>query len=562
MIVCGNCGHQNQATDAFCGNCGQFLEWVGQKVEALQPDGQPVPEEAVPSESAAGLVDRLRHAVGLEAAATDIEPVEATSEPEAGAKPVAQVAPIRSPRTAAPPMPAPGPAPRPVVEVPTEPERAVGLEPDPSAAAGLAPSHAASEAATGPEPEPEPAERSEAAPASGAAPSSEARAAVDAVPEPEAPPPAPKPRRGGPSRRAAVTMEPGAGGDVVSDDVPTVPGHAPGAERTAAPVPVQPVARRPTVLPPAAPGAATATPAPATEPAPVQPAPVQPTQPASRQPTADISIPRPRLSVEAPTRVAQAGDLVCGTCGEPNDPTRRFCRRCGTRLTAAAPTAKAPWWRRIFRRTARRYEAGERKRTMRSGVAPNRGLGTRFRFVLRWALAGLVLLGVAGYVAVPSMGSLVNGGIRGVVDQVRRIASPSLTLVHAATTQASSTVTDHPAKNVTDGATNIDWQGDGDELVLTFTFERPIDLGAMNIWNGAVDSATKVLRTDLRRPAQLVLETQTGQTATIDLDDIHEKQVRYVDLSAVETLVIRVVQTYGPADVPLALSELEFLKKG
>ena len=36
MIVCGNCGHQNDASDAFCGNCGQFLEW-----SAKPPEGAP-----------------------------------------------------------------------------------------------------------------------------------------------------------------------------------------------------------------------------------------------------------------------------------------------------------------------------------------------------------------------------------------------------------------------------------------------------------------------------------------------------------------------------------------
>jgi hypothetical protein len=199
---------------------------------------------------------------------------------------------------------------------------------------------------------------------------------------------------------------------------------------------------------------------------------------------------------------------------------------------------------------------------MRTGVARSRGLGTRLRFVASWALAGLIILGAVGYVAVPSVGGLINGGIRGVVDQARRIVSPTLTLVHADATEANSALKDHPAKNITDGATNTDWQADGDELVLTFTFERPIDLGAMNIWNGAVDSKTKTLRTDLRRPAQLLLETQSGQTATIDLDDLHDKQVRYFELSAVETLTIHVVQAYGAADAALALSELEFLKKG
>jgi len=31
MIVCRTCGFRNQAEDAFCGSCGGFLEWTGEK---------------------------------------------------------------------------------------------------------------------------------------------------------------------------------------------------------------------------------------------------------------------------------------------------------------------------------------------------------------------------------------------------------------------------------------------------------------------------------------------------------------------------------------------------
>jgi hypothetical protein len=228
----------------------------------------------------------------------------------------------------------------------------------------------------------------------------------------------------------------------------------------------------------------------------------------------------------------------------------------------AAPAVKVPWWRRIFRRKARTFEAGERKKAMLASARPKRGFGTRIGFILRWAVLGLVLVAALGYVAVPSVGSAINGGLRGIVDNVRRIVSPSLVLVHPATTTASSTVKDHPAKNLTDGATNTDWQATDDGAVLTFTFERPIDLGAMNIWNGAADPKTKALRTDLRRPAQLILTSQSGQTVTIDLSDIHDKQTPYFDLSAVETLTVKISQTNGPGSAPVSLSEFEFLKKG
>ena len=59
MIVCGNCGHKNEATDAFCGNCGQFLEWVG-KPAGSDDDTAPAPKATdVPRRRAHG-TDRER----------------------------------------------------------------------------------------------------------------------------------------------------------------------------------------------------------------------------------------------------------------------------------------------------------------------------------------------------------------------------------------------------------------------------------------------------------------------------------------------------------------------
>ncbi|HEY0806102.1 MAG TPA: hypothetical protein VGD84_13590, partial [Pseudonocardiaceae bacterium] len=32
MIVCRDCGYRNVEGDTFCGSCGKFLEWAGEKV--------------------------------------------------------------------------------------------------------------------------------------------------------------------------------------------------------------------------------------------------------------------------------------------------------------------------------------------------------------------------------------------------------------------------------------------------------------------------------------------------------------------------------------------------
>ena len=35
MIVCKTCGFHNKETDAFCGSCGAFLEWTGEKLKPV-----------------------------------------------------------------------------------------------------------------------------------------------------------------------------------------------------------------------------------------------------------------------------------------------------------------------------------------------------------------------------------------------------------------------------------------------------------------------------------------------------------------------------------------------
>ena len=41
MIVCTKCGHQNEDDDAFCGSCGDYLEWTGQRVADAETTPEP-----------------------------------------------------------------------------------------------------------------------------------------------------------------------------------------------------------------------------------------------------------------------------------------------------------------------------------------------------------------------------------------------------------------------------------------------------------------------------------------------------------------------------------------
>jgi len=60
-----------------------------------------------------------------------------------------------------------------------------------------------------------------------------------------------------------------------------------------------------------------------------------------------------------PSRRLRPGDLICGQCGEGNEPTRKFCSRCGEELTTAT-VVKTRWYRKLLRRKTKVMEAGAR----------------------------------------------------------------------------------------------------------------------------------------------------------------------------------------------------------
>lgn len=62
MIICKDCGHENETDDQFCGSCGSFLEWVGAKPEAA------VTTATTYSEASADptLIQRVRKGLGVD----------------------------------------------------------------------------------------------------------------------------------------------------------------------------------------------------------------------------------------------------------------------------------------------------------------------------------------------------------------------------------------------------------------------------------------------------------------------------------------------------------------
>jgi hypothetical protein len=112
VIVCKQCGHHNEDSDTFCGSCGKFLEWTGERVVVAQPEPEPLPPEPEPEPARLGLIDRVKQAVGIEeTAAQPAAPVE--PEPVAP-PPVVRAVPVTS--AAATPHPDPPREIRPAME--------------------------------------------------------------------------------------------------------------------------------------------------------------------------------------------------------------------------------------------------------------------------------------------------------------------------------------------------------------------------------------------------------------------------------------------------------------
>jgi hypothetical protein len=288
-------------------------------------------------------------------------------------------------------------------------------------------------------------------------------------------------------------------------------------------------------------------------------------QPGARKPTLDPERPRPTTParpIEA--RVAQPGDRICANCSEPNDPTRKFCRRCGTSLVAAPVQAaiRLPWYRRIFSRQPKpekTYAAGERTGGMQQKGSKGAKKGRKLPQVgtlIKGGLGLLIAFGIIGAVVFPSIPQMILGGGTGFIDEIRKMIAPTYAVVNPISATASSEVDGFPASLVIDRATNTEWRSTEANPTVTIGFQTPIDLGAVFVHSGSQDHFLET-----RRPSQLEFVFPDGSTKTIDLVDDHKAQQFFIDANDIKSLQVRVVSTAGEAEAPLALSEIEFRSK-
>ncbi|MBP0455647.1 zinc ribbon domain-containing protein [Kitasatospora sp. RG8] len=314
-------------------------------------------------------------------------------------------------------------------------------------------------------------------------------------------------------------------------DGPTAGGTPVGGTPAEAAVPA-PATLQPTTLQPAAPQASV----PKASPPPDSPPPHSP-QPDSPQPVlpAKAVVPRP---VVRPVPVDDdAAGAPCPSCGTPNPPDRRFCRRCATPLTPRTTTPPLPWWRTIWP-LRRRTRAGS-------------GRTTRFLVILALVLA----LCAGGFLLLPAGRSLIED----TRDKLGK--SKAVTPVRMA---ASAEVPGHPVGDATDGLSNRYWGAPGPGASVTYTFAKPFRLVAVIVTNGASTSPEDYAREGRALQIDMEVTTSHGRKVVkkLTLTDKPGPQTFPTGVSDATTIRLTLDAPAGLDGVRhLALAELEFFQR-
>jgi F5/8 type C domain-containing protein/zinc ribbon protein len=265
----------------------------------------------------------------------------------------------------------------------------------------------------------------------------------------------------------------------------------------------------------------------------------------------------PVLTRAAPTRKVRPGEKVCAECGEGNQPTRKFCSRCGHSL-ADAVVVRVPWWRRIFRRRGPKV-LGAGKRPGNVAVS---GVGRR---VLTFARRGfwvvlLVFSLLAGFY--PPLRTTVTDWFQAAKDKMTNAAEQTFDPVRPVSVKASAETKGHPGKAAVDQFTNTYWAAPWDRdhgPVLTLDLGKPTTVVKLIVTSGAKNEfAAK------HRPSIVVLSYSNEKSDTVLVRDTPEPQEFTlpggIGASQVRIQVLDVYPAEGATEV--ALTELELFAIG
>ncbi|WP_328616246.1 hypothetical protein OHS18_05980 [Amycolatopsis sp. NBC_00355] len=580
MIVCRKCGFKNVDSDSFCGSCGTFLEWTGEKVERKVDAEVLAAAEEEAGKPKQGLMSKIQSVLYLDVGERDA--VERPAKPGLGGglggpggRPGAPGAAAggaaglpKPPGLGGPPKP-PGLGGLPQLPGLGGPPKPPGLGglPKPPGLAGLPKPPGLGGLPKLPSLDDE--DEDDGPPRLGGLPRPPGLGGLPKLPslddddEDEGPP-----RLGGLPKLPPLdddSEDDDEDDDEDSEDEDAGFGTAAlprppvlsGLSKPFGPPPVRrpPVASAAALVAPLPPGddgdpdespvlvAATAT---------AQPAGTQPGAVAPQEKVKQAAV----ITKTKPTRRLEPGDLVCGECGEGNVRTRKFCSRCGTSLVTAE-VAKKRWWHALrYRRSNRVLKAGERPG--RDGVKKKRGFS---------------LVGVIKVVRVPVAIVMVLLGLlyglvlpfRQAVDSRADAAKQSLVGLFTAQYDpvrpvqviATSEVAGHEGIDATDGFTNTYWAAATTipDPTLEVTFDHPVDLAKAIIRNGSPDNFQAQDRVRV-----LHVVYSTGKTEDITLTDQPDEQnVSFKNGQGITGAEIHLQTPYRAIrGTEVRLSEIEF----
>jgi hypothetical protein len=292
---------------------------------------------------------------------------------------------------------------------------------------------------------------------------------------------------------------------------------------------------------------------------PAQPKAVEPAavQPVAVQPAAARPRVIPKAVAAPPSKRLNPGDLICGQCGEGNEPVRKFCSRCGQSL-ATATVASTPWYRKIFpRRKAKVLAAGERP----GGKSARRGFsfGGLVR-IIGLIVVAVILLGGLAYGAFPSFRTTVNNQVSSVVNNFTgKISAP--TPVHATSVKASSAVTGHDGTLAVDAFSNTFWESPlktDPHPTLTVGFAANTNVSVMLFISG--NTANELSEA---RPKVLHITFSNGASQNITLvDSGNSQQFNITGANGINGMTIQITSVYpSTTGTDVALSDVEFFGK-
>ncbi|MFF4257655.1 zinc-ribbon domain-containing protein [Streptomyces sp. NPDC001663] len=259
------------------------------------------------------------------------------------------------------------------------------------------------------------------------------------------------------------------------------------------------------------------------------PAPIQPVRPA--KPVAPRPVVRP---VEAPDEVAGA---PCPSCGTPNPPDRRFCRRCATALNPSAKPEPLPWWRTVW--------------PFRRRVRASSGRAVRLLVIL-----AVVVALCAGALLLLPAGRALFEDTRDKLGKAKPITPVD--------TKASAQSPRHPAKNTTDGITNSYWGAPAPGASVTYTFRKPFRMVDLIITNGPSKDPEEYHGQARALQIDLEVTTQNGeqQHKQLTLSDKPGPQTFTTGISDVTTVRLVLRSPVGlTSGRQLALAEVEFFQR-